>query len=186
MTPSMTYFQAVDLLFSGNDSQWMCNTLQSELEGSLLQHPSMDIHDVWTCVLPALENSRPVRRPGGGLVTASGPDSLSTPDTMRILSDIATKLQGDLRWAAYLVIPKQRSFPLHRGDDRSHEGRDRYHLVVHGASGSAVRCENEAILMPEGSIWWINSRADSEIANPSDGCQIHLIFELLPMPFLLM
>jgi hypothetical protein len=183
MTPLMRYFQEVELPQLGNDGRWICKKLVSELEASLLRHASARTDEVHTFCIKRPETDRVGRQQ-----PAVAPDLAfqETTATMRILSEIATELEGELSWAAYLLIPKEQTVPLDRADGRSHAGRDRYHFVVQGTPGSAMRCGPESMIMPEGSLWWINSRARSEVSNPSGGSQIHLVFELLPTPFLLM
>jgi Aspartyl/Asparaginyl beta-hydroxylase len=162
MTSVMTYFQKCE----GPPDAGAITSLRSELHDELGLDAGPDLR---TVVFDAAETA-----------------AVRCPVAIRILDDIATSRGSELAHAEYLIIPASRAFACPCDGHRQGGRRDRYHLVVCGPAGSVARCEDEAVLMPEGSMWWVSGYGRHEIRNTSARWQAHLVFDLLPPPILLM
>ena len=55
---------------------------------------------------------------------------------------------------------------------------DRYHIVLQSAPGCNLRCGDETVHMPRGSVWWFQNAIEHEVVNNSIDDRIHLVVDI--------
>ncbi|MEJ8855812.1 aspartyl/asparaginyl beta-hydroxylase domain-containing protein [Variovorax robiniae] len=55
---------------------------------------------------------------------------------------------------------------------------ERFHIVLHGKTGSLFRAGDEVVEMKTGDIWWFDNSQEHEVANGSDDDRVHLIVDV--------
>lgn len=106
------------------------------------------------------------------------------PKVLGFMDSFAKEIGGELSRAT-IVRLKPFSRVLRHIDVGSYYFiRDRFHLVLYSKAGSVLISGDEQIRMREGELWWFDNKQHHEAANESDEWRIHLIFDVLPKPYM--
>lgn len=102
------------------------------------------------------------------------------PTVLAWAEQFAVARSGELgRVTLVRLAPKGRVYP-HIDHGEYYRVRDRYHLVLHSATGSVLSAGGEWVRLYPGECWWFNNKESHEAYNESDDWRIHLIFDVKP------
>ena len=105
------------------------------------------------------------------------------PRALAFMTEFAERMNCHLSRATIVRLkPKSRVF-RHIDEGSYYFLRDRFHLVLQSAEGSALRSAGEEVRMREGELWWFDNKQYHESSNESDEWRIHYIFDLLSVDY---
>lgn len=101
------------------------------------------------------------------------------PRAIAFMESFAEEMQASLQ-RAMIVRLKPHSIVYRHIDAGSYYFlRDRFHLVLRSASGSALGSGDEEVLMWPGELWWFDNKQHHWARNDGPEWRIHYIFDLL-------
>ena len=104
------------------------------------------------------------------------------PEALAFCRQVADLEGGELGRATLAALQPGGWVRPHVDTGEYYRARDRYHLVLHSATGSPLTCAGETVVMCKGELWIFDNKSEHEARNPSDSPRVHLIFDVLPMP----
>ena len=104
------------------------------------------------------------------------------PEILSFCRRVASLQEGELGRVALVALLPQGWVRPHTDFGAYYRIRDRFHLVLRSAGGSALTAGGQAVVMREGELWAFDNKVRHEARNPSDERRIHLIFDVLPGP----
>jgi len=54
----------------------------------------------------------------------------------------------------------------------------RFHCVLQTSPGAVIRCGDETIHMPQGTVWWFNNALEHEVLNGGTVDRIHMVIDI--------
>ena len=114
--------------------------------------------------------------------TAWGPQAVHFPRTREFLEAFAGKHHGELARAMLVRLKPGGKVYRHIDGGEYFKRRDRYHLVLDSATGSAFSCGDEIVRMRNGELWWFDNKKPHHAINDGISWRVHLIFDLTPQP----
>ena len=105
------------------------------------------------------------------------------PKALAFMTGFAREMNCELSRATIVRLkPHSRVF-RHIDEGSYYFLRDRFHLVLQSATGSALMSGGEEVRMQEGELWWFDNKQFHESRNDSGEWRIHYIFDLLPADY---
>ncbi|NEQ99881.1 MAG: aspartyl/asparaginyl beta-hydroxylase domain-containing protein, partial [Cyanothece sp. SIO2G6] len=113
-------------------------------------------------------------------VHASRPTNLAEqfPQVMQWVEQFAQAQDGELGRVAIVRLAPHGRVYRHIDQGDYYRVRDRYHLVLHSATGSLLGAGDEWVRLHPGECWWFNNKIPHEAYNESDDWRIHVIFDV--------